>query len=201
MKQGAPNRSSKALSSKNILLIHLDQVLLEELIEKLLYNIFSQKKTSPGLFKQFIKPVEKALIEFALEQKNYNQIKASTLLGINRNTLKTKITTYGIDISDISARRNQLYFPHSQIFLSTPDAVDIYKATKSWLRISSKKQSFPKTKLFKSFIPVVETRIIEITLSFCKGNKLKASSYLDLNRNVLKKKLDKGQIFLKKDKI
>ncbi|MDP6686237.1 MAG: helix-turn-helix domain-containing protein [Candidatus Omnitrophota bacterium] len=39
---------------------------------------------------------EKVLIENALELSNGNQIQAAKMLGINRNTLRTKVKTLGI---------------------------------------------------------------------------------------------------------
>jgi two-component system nitrogen regulation response regulator GlnG len=42
--------------------------------------------------------VEKPLIELVLERANGNQLKAATMLGINRNTLRKKITDLKIDL-------------------------------------------------------------------------------------------------------
>ncbi len=42
--------------------------------------------------------VERPLIELILEQTGGNQLRAADLLGINRNTLRKKITSLGIPI-------------------------------------------------------------------------------------------------------
>jgi two-component system nitrogen regulation response regulator GlnG len=44
--------------------------------------------------------VEKPLIEMTLEATEGNQLKAAYVLGINRNTLRKKITELGIKISN-----------------------------------------------------------------------------------------------------
>jgi len=43
--------------------------------------------------------VEKPLFEAVLENTGGNQLKAADILGINRNTLRKKITDYGISLS------------------------------------------------------------------------------------------------------
>ena len=44
-----------------------------------------------GLYDTVIKQVERPLIEKALKWANGNQLKASRVLGVNRNTLRTKM--------------------------------------------------------------------------------------------------------------
>ena len=43
--------------------------------------------------------VERPLFEAVLENTRGNQLKAADILGINRNTLRKKITDYGISLS------------------------------------------------------------------------------------------------------
>jgi two-component system nitrogen regulation response regulator GlnG len=45
-----------------------------------------------------ISAVERPLIEVVLERAGGNQVKAAEMLGINRNTLRKKITELGIDV-------------------------------------------------------------------------------------------------------
>ena len=47
----------------------------------------------------FLTELEKVLICEVLKNKNGNQLKASELLGLNRNTLRKKITELNIDIT------------------------------------------------------------------------------------------------------
>ncbi|MCX5666924.1 MAG: hypothetical protein NTY34_01225, partial [Candidatus Omnitrophica bacterium] len=48
------------------------------------------------IYKIVIEAVERPLIERALERTFGNQLKAAKILGIHRNTLKTKISKFGI---------------------------------------------------------------------------------------------------------
>lgn len=41
--------------------------------------------------------IEKPLLEVVLQQTGGNQTKAAEVLGINRNTLRKKLTTYGLE--------------------------------------------------------------------------------------------------------
>ena len=80
----------------------LQSMSLENLVKSKLYLLFEQQKQAEvelnGLHRIIIEQVEKPLIELSLNQCNGNQVKASKLLGINRNTLKKKIDTYKIEI-------------------------------------------------------------------------------------------------------
>lgn len=51
-----------------------------------------------NLHKLFLTQVEKPFIEVVLKQCSGNQSKASEILGINRNTLRSKINSYKIKI-------------------------------------------------------------------------------------------------------
>jgi two-component system nitrogen regulation response regulator GlnG len=64
-------------------------------------KIFNQENISQfsgKLYDYFIKKYEKSLIKKTLNSVNGNQIKASRLLGINRNTLRKKIIELEIEI-------------------------------------------------------------------------------------------------------
>ena len=53
----------------------------------------------PGLYQRILKEVEAPLIEIALEATGGNQAKCADLLGINRNTLRKKITDLDINVT------------------------------------------------------------------------------------------------------
>lgn len=50
------------------------------------------------LYKSVMGAVEKTLIEYMLEKTLGNQFKAARMLGINRNTMRTKIKRLAIDV-------------------------------------------------------------------------------------------------------
>ena len=73
---------------------------LPDFVANHLHGYFSSFGTDlppVGLYDRVIKQVEKPLIIAALASTNGNQIKASELLGINRNTLRKKIKDLEID--------------------------------------------------------------------------------------------------------
>ncbi|MBN2453300.1 MAG: hypothetical protein JXB40_03455 [Candidatus Omnitrophica bacterium] len=49
------------------------------------------------IYKTMVEAVERPIIEKALERTYGNQLKAAKVLGIHRNTLKAKISRFGID--------------------------------------------------------------------------------------------------------
>jgi two-component system nitrogen regulation response regulator GlnG len=53
----------------------------------------------PGLYQRILREVEAPLIEIALEATGGNQAKCADLLGINRNTLRKKITDLEIHVT------------------------------------------------------------------------------------------------------
>ena len=50
------------------------------------------------LYKSLLEAVEKPIIEHVLQKTEGNQLKAARILGINRNTIRTKIRRLGIDV-------------------------------------------------------------------------------------------------------
>lgn len=53
---------------------------------------------APGMYEKVISQVEKPLIEHVLKYVRGNQVRAAHILGINRNTLRKKISYLDIDI-------------------------------------------------------------------------------------------------------
>ena len=74
---------------------------LEEFVEDYLRDyVFSEgsKSAKRGLYSRSIREFERPLIAVTLEMTNGNQIKASKILGLNRNTLRKKINELDIEI-------------------------------------------------------------------------------------------------------
>ncbi len=79
-----------------------EQLCLHEQVEAWLRDYFGQHRPSlppQGGYDRILREVEAPLIRVALEATKGNQIQAAALLGINRNTLRKKITDLGIGIS------------------------------------------------------------------------------------------------------
>lgn len=49
-----------------------------------------------AIYDMVIRTVERPMLQFILEQANGNQTQAAEMLGINRNTLRRKLTEYGL---------------------------------------------------------------------------------------------------------
>jgi len=80
---------------------------LSDAVEKYLAHYFASygdQKPPDGLYARIIQQVEIPLITAALAAENGNQIKAAQLLGINRNTLRTRIK----DLQLTLVRKNKI---------------------------------------------------------------------------------------------
>ena len=75
-------------------------VSLEALVDRKLRTSFVnvEKLDSGNLYNMVIEQVERPLISFLLEKTRWNQVRAANILGINRNTLRKKITDLNIEI-------------------------------------------------------------------------------------------------------
>ena len=71
-------------------------------VERHLRRYFDQhggELPPPGLYARILREIETPLIEIALEATSGNQAKCADLLGINRNTLRKKITDLDIEVT------------------------------------------------------------------------------------------------------
>ncbi len=74
---------------------------LSELVEQFLANYFAgfgKELPPPGLYERVIRDVELPLLNAALAATRGNQIKAAELLGLNRNTLRSRIKQLDIRV-------------------------------------------------------------------------------------------------------
>jgi two-component system nitrogen regulation response regulator GlnG len=70
---------------------------LSELITRRLAELFETGDGEPrDLYQRLISELEKPLIELALDRAGGNQVHAARMLGLNRNTLRKKLTEYRI---------------------------------------------------------------------------------------------------------
>jgi len=72
-----------------------DMISLEDKVVELGASLYDEKKGI--LYKTVLEIIERLLIEYALERSEGNQIKAARVLGINRNTIRSKIRKLAID--------------------------------------------------------------------------------------------------------
>ncbi|MDA0656261.1 MAG: sigma 54-interacting transcriptional regulator, partial [Proteobacteria bacterium] len=78
-----------------------DSESLSEAVERHLTEYFAAHGNSippPGIYDRVLREVERPLIAITLASVRGNQVKASDLLGLNRNTLRKKIRDLGIDV-------------------------------------------------------------------------------------------------------
>ena len=88
----------------------LDQQMLDtdNQFSKILENYLSRninkinKEYQGDVYNYFVTELEKVLLLEVLKNKNGNQLKAAELLGLNRNTLRKKITELNISIDQES---------------------------------------------------------------------------------------------------
>ncbi len=81
--------------------VDLKDVSLASYVEKKIGDFVRAMNVGSGknLYPTLMRAVERPLIELALRETHGNQIKAARLLGLNRNTLRKKITEFEISIS------------------------------------------------------------------------------------------------------
>ncbi|NBB97888.1 MAG: response regulator [Alphaproteobacteria bacterium] len=63
------------------------------------FDLHGQDLPQPGLYARILREIEVPLIEIALDATAGNQARCAELLGINRNTLRKKITELDIEVS------------------------------------------------------------------------------------------------------
>jgi DNA-binding protein Fis len=70
-------------------------ITLKDKIIELEDSLYKEKQGE--LYKSILEVIEKPLIEHTLERTEGNQLKAARILGLNRNTIRTKIKKLGIN--------------------------------------------------------------------------------------------------------
>ena len=63
------------------------------------FDLHGGQLPPPGLYQRILREIEIPLIEIALAATGGNQAKCADLLGINRNTLRKKITDLDIEVT------------------------------------------------------------------------------------------------------
>ncbi|QTD56215.1 nitrogen regulation protein NR(I) [Parasphingorhabdus cellanae] len=68
-----------------------------DIVKSIIGDLMSDKGQGHSLYVRALEKFERPMLEEVLRKANGNQIKAATMLGINRNTLRKKLTEYDID--------------------------------------------------------------------------------------------------------
>jgi two-component system nitrogen regulation response regulator GlnG len=78
----------------------IDDLSLEELLEVKLRRFLDQMEglSLSGIYGQVIEVVERPLLKLILERTGGNQVRAAEILGINRNTLRKKLSLLGVPV-------------------------------------------------------------------------------------------------------
>lgn len=86
------------IEKKDLLIEEANSYSIKDFLEEKLKRYLKDmaKITNFNLYDTVLSEVEKALISIVLKEANGNQLKTARLLGINRNTLRTKIKEYKI---------------------------------------------------------------------------------------------------------
>jgi len=71
---------------------------LEDLVVREVERLFDSTGQATDVYQQIQERVERPLLEAVLDRTQGNQIRAAAMLGINRNTLRKKITELGIEL-------------------------------------------------------------------------------------------------------
>ena len=87
----------------------LDKVTLEDYVESKFIEFVRAMKASSArsLYSTIIHAVERPMIELALRETGGNQIQAAQLLGLNRNTLRKKISEFKISVKKRSRSQRE----------------------------------------------------------------------------------------------
>lgn len=92
--------SAPVISKKDLIVDSINSFSIKEFLEEKLkkYLMEMTKLENCNLYETVMKEVEKSLITIVLKETKGNQLKTSKTLGINRNTLRSKIKEYRIKI-------------------------------------------------------------------------------------------------------
>lgn len=101
IKRAAVLSNGSVIKRKDLLLEDIGGYSIREFLEEKLKRYLKTMKKFENcyLYETVLSEVEKSLISTVLQETKGNQLKASKILGINRNTLRSKIKGYKIRIS------------------------------------------------------------------------------------------------------
>ncbi|MGV3693816.1 MAG: helix-turn-helix domain-containing protein, partial [Paracoccus marcusii] len=63
------------------------------------FDLHGDSLPPPGLYDRILREIERPLLQVALDATGGNQLRCADLLGINRNTLRKKLTELNIEVT------------------------------------------------------------------------------------------------------
>lgn len=92
--------TGKSIESANrVIRSRIRDVLIEDWLDKKIKKYISKLNGNDGdLHDLVILGIEKPLVKLVLKEVKWNQVRAASILGINRNTLRKKINQYNIKL-------------------------------------------------------------------------------------------------------
>jgi len=95
--QAGINSDKTLKTAERVIRSRTRDVLIEDWLDKKIKKYISKLNGHEGnLHNLVLLGIEKPLIKIVLKEVKGNQVQASNILGINRNTLRKKITQYNI---------------------------------------------------------------------------------------------------------
>ena len=193
--------SSASSLESTLTVISLKTSSLEEIVKQNLCHILNNQKDCKNLLRRFYFPLEKALIRITLEFHKGNQIKAAQHLGLNRNTLKRKISLYNINIKSLMMGLKDISLTGQELFVSSVADLNLTEVARRKFLLLQEETSLQDIPcLIKRFCQPIEKIIIETVLEHFKGHQIKTAKALGINRNTLKNKQNFYKIQSKKQK-
>ncbi len=89
----APDNAIRFMKKKDISDLSFVRDIVIELEDSLI------RENKGALYRTVLEAIEKPLFERILERTEGNQLKAARILGINRNTMRSKMKKFGININ------------------------------------------------------------------------------------------------------
>jgi DNA-binding NtrC family response regulator len=100
LKKAAILSNSPVITKKDLLIEDISSYSIKDFLEEKLKRYLKEmtKLENCNLYNTVLSEVERSLIAIVLKETGFNQLKTSRTLGINRNTLRSKIREYKIRI-------------------------------------------------------------------------------------------------------
>ncbi|MCZ0931563.1 MAG: hypothetical protein OXJ52_00190 [Oligoflexia bacterium] len=86
-------------------------------------------------------------------------------------------------------REKKLIYLQNRIFVSSISSLNLFFACRVKLLLDNSQDRLPSSDVLNHICQPVERKVIQTVLDYCKGNQIRSSQFLGINRNTLKKKI------------